>query len=1081
MTATSKRLCEQAEHPYVIAEDINNDGAKQFHGFNTIYSMMKYVDAQPVKHFHEVMKGLGPRKLYFDADRKVEDGPFPDMLDFVNDMRETLIKTIKALFNVDIENNDICFTESHTINKFSSHIIIPSLNTSVDNMNLLYKFVSGAMSARNPIYGSPLHGTSILDPAVYKSNQTLRMINCSKMGKDNTKKLWNKIFSDMDTIVSYLEHSTAISLIPSIQAVVDKRREKSTGQRLSAVAKSPELFKAIVNALNKSRADNFIDWQRVCLALGHENAGPDIALMFAGRSEKYNEVATMRLYDKGASSTNESRHCTIGTLFHMLKQDNPEEFRKIQAMSFEGESDEARARSAMYSTSNIDPDIINTIKAINADESDNEDDDYANAVSYESDGDDEPAAEPNEVKLTGEQKLRRWLSAPEYYLPEPVNNPMTVLNEEDTTEIYNERYMKEYPAECDTIGVVGNKAAGKTHALVEHIKKTNPEYILYVSFRRSFSNEIVKRLAPLGFVNYRDIDGPITNEYKRVVIQVESLPRLRWDKKCDLFVLDEIESIRDQFMSPTCKRREVTIDKYSTLLRTSKQVIFMDADISENTITHVKDTRGKPIHYIKNTHQEVQANFKEYYTTDINKVMRKLCDALDVGHKIVIPTNRSVAYMESMNKTIARKYPELKIQMYNSKTIRNPDTAAELVNIEESWIKYDVLIYSPTISAGVSFDIEHFDSCFCIFTNNGKINAMRQMISRVRKFSTNTFHYCLQSFGGSSKPTSIEAYEKYICSNRFLDKPEFIKSIDDYDGARQYPYKDVGYYLWIYHQTEKVRDKNMFLYNFLREQYHSGICQMAWLNDEVAPASAPITKAEISDVKTEIIANENAAIAEAIPIDDIEKAHIIKRLDNEEPITETERYQLLRRNLLDCYDLNERTLTPEFVAEYNVAGIKAAYHNRKALAAGLDNLVELESRYFNMVCARDDDGPTIQDDLNKKYRGAKMVIAKELIEIVGFSGFYDTAEISKDTMLTNFKAIEETLIKKMPHICDVFGRDKRHRPDIAKWTDNTYLRKMLDFINSMLSDLFQLKIKQKGSSKRSGKYTITGIDKYKFD
>jgi hypothetical protein len=260
---------------------------------------------------------------------------------------------------------------------------------------------------------------------------------------------------------------------------------------------------------------------------------------------------------------------------------------------------------------------------------------------------------------------------------------------------------------------------------------------------------------------------------------------------------------------------------------------------------------------------------------------------------------------------------------------------------------------------------------------------------------------------------------------------------------------------------------------------------MAWLPDITkptepeAPTPAPITKAEISEAKAEIVANENAAIAEADPIDDIEKARIIKRLDNEETITEVERCQLARRNLLDCYDLDERTLTPEFVAEYNVAGIKAAYHNRKALAGGVAQLVESEARYFNMVCARDDDGPTVQDDLNKKYKAAQIVIAKELIEITGFSGFYDGAEISKDTMLTNFKAVEETLIKKMPHICDVFGRDKRHRPDITKWKDNTYLRKMLDFINSMLSDLFQLKIKQTGH--RTGAYSITGIDKYNFD
>jgi hypothetical protein len=36
LAVTSKRLCEQSANNFVIAQDINADGAKQFHGFNTV-------------------------------------------------------------------------------------------------------------------------------------------------------------------------------------------------------------------------------------------------------------------------------------------------------------------------------------------------------------------------------------------------------------------------------------------------------------------------------------------------------------------------------------------------------------------------------------------------------------------------------------------------------------------------------------------------------------------------------------------------------------------------------------------------------------------------------------------------------------------------------------------------------------------------------------------------------------------------------------------------------------------------------------------------------------------------------------
>ncbi len=39
----------------------------------------------------------------------------------------------------------------------------------------------------------------------------------------------------------------------------------------------------------------------------------------------------------------------------------------------------------------------------------------------------------------------------------------------------------------------------------------------------------------------------------------------------------------------------------------------------------------------------------------------------------------------------------------------------DIRNIQEAWRKYKVLIYSPTIMAGVSFEMEHFDVLFGYF------------------------------------------------------------------------------------------------------------------------------------------------------------------------------------------------------------------------------------------------------------------------------------------------------------------------------------------------------------------------------
>ena len=63
-------------------------------------------------------------------------------------------------------------------------------------------------------------------------------------------------------------------------------------------------------------------------------------------------------------------------------------------------------------------------------------------------------------------------------------------------------------------------------------------------------------------------------------------------------------------------------------------------------------------------------------------------------------------------------------------------------------------------------------------------------------------------------------------------------------------------------------------------------------------------------------------------------------------------------------------------------------------------------------------------------------------------------------------------------MCDVLGRAKRRRPDISSWTKANYLKHMLEFINSIITELFQLKIKQ--TKHRSGVYIIEGKNTYDF-
>jgi arginyl-tRNA synthetase len=123
--------------------------------------------------------------------------------------------------------------------------------------------------------------------------------------------------------------------------------------------------------------------------------------------------------------------------------------------------------------------------------------------------------------------------------------------------------------------------------------------------------------------------------------------------------------------------------------------------------------------------------------------------------------------------------------------------------------------------------------------------------------------------------------EKYITSNRFIERPEFILSREKYDGTKTYPYKDIGYYMWIYNEIETARDKSLFIFNFLREQYHAGIGSMEWIPD-TEDQEQKLTSKDITKISKELEHKEHQNIATAELITEEQLNEIVEILEREE-------------------------------------------------------------------------------------------------------------------------------------------------------------------------------------------------------
>ena len=505
------------------------------------------------------------------------------------------------------------------------------------------------------------------------------------------------------------------------------------------------------------------------------------------------------------------------------------------------------------------------------------------------------------------------------------------------------------------------------------------------------------------------------------------------------------------------------------LLKSSETFIAMDADISSNTINHIKLTRGGDLTYIENTYKEVQSEFEEFYTSKLDTMFDAISVALTAGEKIVIPTNRSTSFMEALKCEIIEKFPNKVVQLFNSKTIRVPEIARQVKNTD-SWKENDVVIYSPTISAGVSVEYEYFNSCFCYFVNNGKVNSMRQMINRVRKFSTNRFYFCLQSFGGSHKPTSVVQMERYITSNRFVDTPNCIFTAEKYDGTKTYPYKNLGYHLWIHNEIELARDKTLFVFNFLREQYHCGVGKMS-IMERGDPLDVGLSVDGVKDKKKILDKEAMVDIAEAGVIDEAVFDAIKAKLEKDTPVSESEILSMKKFSLLKCYELDTtREIDYDFVKTYSKKPVKSAFHARNKIM-DLRNTVCNDGNTFNGLYL---DNTSVVDDLKRKYMGMKLVVTKEMLSVCGFDSWQDTKSIDKDILENLIERHAPRLHSKMTKICDVFGRAKSRRQSIKKMN----FRSRLDFINGLIFETLHIKIKQ--TSRRSGRYEISGLNLFDF-
>lgn len=385
---------------------------------------------------------------------------------------------------------------------------------------------------------------------------------------------------------------------------------------------------------------------------------------------------------------------------------------------------------------------------------------------------------------------------------------------------YDDAQMRPFPPPdvADTLVVHAPMKLGKTKQLREYLnahfppRRLRPYVIRFVSFRQTFSANI-KQLFP-DFTLYSDVRADAPLDMPRVIVQVESLHRLEIDgDPPDLVILDESESILEQFDSGLLKRMPVAISKFIYLLQHARVVVCMDAYVSTRTERVLAGIRARPCTYVRNTHRNCTDS--DVYVCPDKYAWIELIDSdIACGRKCAIVMS-SLTEANAMLALLRGRHRDRAIALYSSET---PQALKRehFADVNAFWSQYDVLMYTPTVSAGVSFEQVHFARVYGYFTSMS-CNAATciQMLGRIRDVGMRqTFLYLKQEPHDDLPTTRDEILERFYGRRAALfSKYDEIGCFNEYlhDGSvvrHLTPYFEI----WV----ENVRARNLSRTTFMQ-------------------------------------------------------------------------------------------------------------------------------------------------------------------------------------------------------------------------------------------------------------------------
>ena len=688
----------------------------------------------------------------------------------------------------------------------------------------------------------------------------------------------------------------------------------------------------------------------------------------------------------------------------------------------------------------------------------------------------------------------------ELYPSKPINIDLTIYNE--YTILSQEKLEPEiYKSIIDKklIAVQSEKGTGKTSNLFKVLfNENNNNSILFISSRVTFGYKLLGDLKKYGFELYSQIKD--TNiQSKKIICQIDSL--LRLDNEYDIVIVDECETLARYMTSSHFTKNpkaNLIISSFESYITEAKKIFILDADLSDRCMNYYKQNiildNNNDYHLIINTYKP----FKDYkilyskYETWLRQILLKI----ENNNKLVIAMT-SNKKAKDLKKLLDEKFTKNILLIHKESS---DEEKLKLLRVNDEWIKYDIVIYTPSVCMGVSFDeINYFDYIFAYGCHESLgSQEFFQMIHRVRNPKYKEIYVTIDIYKKFEQNEDIINYktvEKIVCSDYYLTHYELhtnilqkkiikkskldngieeddlpvIGSITENDKIIYYPYKNEPIYdLYIRNSLELIENRLNFTACFFGYAKYKEY-QLEFLQSENADKNIIKEIKEINELREEEEKNKLIdGIFNAKDIDNDEYLEKIKLRD--EYIEDKDIYEINRYKFKKCYNIKEDIITYELLYNYYDKKKMKWYYNLSTILS-TDNMTTEEK--IDIIKNNDKYYELYSDsykNIIRKYKYSYHYYPLEIIKIFNFNINDLSIEIKNTDYITKLYDAIAFCDKNKESIANKYSiksltYDLTELSDIAK----------IKYINNILETHYGLKIKRC--------YQNTDIDKcrYKLD